>query len=63
LLGALYFEKLIRKIKNFLSIVSERPVSNFMLELTEVTQILACENFEEMENYVREQHNYKWDHK
>ncbi len=48
LLGALYFEKLVRKLKTFMGYISDR--TNVMAEISEVTQILACENLEEMEN-------------
>jgi hypothetical protein len=53
LLGALYFEKLIRKVKGFLAMISDRPSTNLMIELTEVSQILACENIDEMDNYLK----------
>ena len=37
LFGALYFEKIVRKVKAFLQYLSERPQSNYLEELVEVS--------------------------
>ena len=55
LLGALYLEKIIRKLKAFLQYLSERPQPNIIEDLVEVAQLLACENLDEIDNHLREQ--------
>jgi hypothetical protein len=37
LLGALYFDKIVRKFKNFLQFLSDKPVTKLSLELTEIS--------------------------
>ena len=55
LLGALYLEKVVRKIKSFLQFLSDRAQSQILEDVLEVAQLLACENLEEIENFLREQ--------
>ena len=56
LLGALYLEKVVRKIKSFIAFLSDRAQAHDVLEdVLEVAQLLACENLEEIENFLREQ--------
>jgi hypothetical protein len=54
LLGALYLDKVSRKFKSFLQFLSEKPVTKFTQEMTEITQLLICENLEEVESYLGE---------
>lgn len=46
LLGALFFENVVAKIKKFLQ-KEAQDVRNFVSYLTEIAQLLACENAEE----------------
>ena len=55
LLGALYLEKVIRRIKSFIQFLSDRAQSNVLEDVLEMAQLLACENLEEIENFLREQ--------
>ena len=55
LLGALYFDKIVRKFKNFVQFLNQKPVNSvFMVELIEIAQIMSCENLEEVENYLND---------
>ena len=54
LLGALYFDKLVRKLKNFIQFLSDKPVTKNLQELIEISTILSCENLEEVESYLNE---------
>ena len=55
LLGALYLEKIVRKIKSFIQFLSDRAHSSVLEDVLEVAQLLACENLEEIENFLRDQ--------
>ena len=55
LLGALYLEKIVRKIKSFIAFLSDRAQAHILEDVLEVAQLLACENLEEIENFLREQ--------
>jgi hypothetical protein len=46
LLGALFFENVVAKIKKFLQ-KEAQDVRNFVSYLTEIAQLLACENADE----------------
>ncbi len=55
LLGALYLDKIVRKFKNFVQFLNDKPINNASLqELNEIAQIMSCENLEEAENYLNE---------
>ena len=53
LLGALYLEKIIRELKKFLKYLSEKH--SVIESLEEIGQLLACENLDEIESFLREQ--------
>ena len=55
LLGALYLEKIIRELRKFLKYLSDRTQPNIIESLVEISQLLACENLDEIESYLREQ--------
>ena len=55
LLGALYFDKIARKFKNFVQFLSEKPLqSEAVNELIELAQVLSCENLDELDNILTE---------
>ena len=58
LLGALYFDKIARKFKNFIQYLCEKPITtSSVVELIEIAQILSCENIEELENMMNEKNS------
>eukprot|EP00347_Sterkiella_histriomuscorum_P010672 403375368 len=55
LLGALYFDKIVRKLKNFVTFLCDKPVQiAAMTELIEISQLLSSENCEELELMLNE---------
>ncbi|CDW72213.1 UNKNOWN [Stylonychia lemnae] len=55
LLGSLYLDKIIRKLKNFIQYLSDKPItSQHMNELMEIAQLLSCENIDELEILLNE---------
>lgn len=44
LLGALFFENIVTKIKKFFQKEAGDLIQNYVQDLTEIAQLLACEN-------------------